>query len=420
MTLTAPTGLSTSQKDRLQRFDPTMDATNAIPATIASKTDVSTVISDLASTSAGKGASCIGIEDSGGLITATTVEGALAELAAGGGAPAAHAASHTDGTDDIQSATNAQKGLATAAQITALEANTTKTAMLTRETAGAGGKIELLEATANGVHKVVLQAPAAVTADRTITVPDADVVLANIATNTAAIAAATTDTGGGAGNVGKLVELDGDGKLDGRDIGADGTKLDGIEELADVTDLTNVTTALGVTATAAVVTSTGGADDGKLAKLDPTGRWDISLMPEAVIKEATVALSTANILALHTTPIELVPAPAAGLYNEFLGSTVRASFGTTALSDAAAQGNLRIKTGTSTQSLAVTEADGVVDVAVGTEVRHVRPAAPGATQDFEAQQENIVIDNDGGAFTDPGGADTTMSITTRYRILSLV
>ena len=35
--------------------------------------------------------------------------------------PAAHAASHTDGTDDIQSATNAQKGLATAPQITALE-----------------------------------------------------------------------------------------------------------------------------------------------------------------------------------------------------------------------------------------------------------------------------------------------------------
>jgi len=35
-----------------------------------------------------------------------------------------HASKHTNGTDDIQSATNAQKGLATAAQITAIEANT--------------------------------------------------------------------------------------------------------------------------------------------------------------------------------------------------------------------------------------------------------------------------------------------------------
>ena len=37
--------------------------------------------------------------------------------------PNAHAAEHTDGTDDIQSATNGQKGLATAAHITDIESN---------------------------------------------------------------------------------------------------------------------------------------------------------------------------------------------------------------------------------------------------------------------------------------------------------
>lgn len=36
----------------------------------------------------------------------------------------AHASDHTDGTDDIQSATNAQKGLTTASHIQAIEANT--------------------------------------------------------------------------------------------------------------------------------------------------------------------------------------------------------------------------------------------------------------------------------------------------------
>ena len=41
------------------------------------------VVADLASTANAKGASLIGIEDSAGNITATTVEGALAELAAG-------------------------------------------------------------------------------------------------------------------------------------------------------------------------------------------------------------------------------------------------------------------------------------------------------------------------------------------------
>lgn len=56
----------------------------------------------------------------------------------------------------------------------------------------------------------------------------------------AEIDAAVTDTGAGAGNANKLLELDGDGKLDGRDVGADGAKLDGIEAGADVTDATNV------------------------------------------------------------------------------------------------------------------------------------------------------------------------------------
>jgi len=41
--------------------------------------DVNTLIANLASTANGKGASTIGIEDAGALITATTVEGALAE-----------------------------------------------------------------------------------------------------------------------------------------------------------------------------------------------------------------------------------------------------------------------------------------------------------------------------------------------------
>ena len=43
---------------------------------------------------------------------------------AAGPLPGLHAITHTDGTDDIQAATNAQHGLATAAQITDLEANT--------------------------------------------------------------------------------------------------------------------------------------------------------------------------------------------------------------------------------------------------------------------------------------------------------
>jgi len=61
-----------------------------------------------------------------GTIVATNVQLAIEELdndsrMSDSRDPNAHTASHTDGTDDLQSATNAQKGVATAAQITALE-----------------------------------------------------------------------------------------------------------------------------------------------------------------------------------------------------------------------------------------------------------------------------------------------------------
>lgn len=88
-------------------------------------------------------------------------------------------------------------------------------------------------------------------------------------------AAAVTDTGTGAGNAGKLLKLDAGGLADGRDLATDGTKLDGVEALADVTDLANVSTALGTTAAAAVTdTGAGAGNAGKILKLDAGGLAD--------------------------------------------------------------------------------------------------------------------------------------------------
>lgn len=62
--------------------------------------------------------------------------------------------------------------------------------------------------------------------------------------DSAALAAATTDTGGGAGNAGKLVKLDAGGKLDDRDVGADGATLDGLAAGAAQAVLKNGTVAM--------------------------------------------------------------------------------------------------------------------------------------------------------------------------------
>ena len=81
------------------------------------------------------------------------------------GAPAVHASSHTDGTDDIQNATAAQKGLATAAQITKLdgiEALADVTSTHTCDTPGGPGTdtTAIHDDTAGEIHAVTDVAPA--------------------------------------------------------------------------------------------------------------------------------------------------------------------------------------------------------------------------------------------------------------------
>ena len=62
------------------------------------------------------------------------------------------------------------------------------------------------------------------------------------------------------------------------------------------------------------------------------------LMPDAnleingigVIKKADVLIATAAVLTLNTTPVEVIPAPAAGTYHEFLGAYVFLDYAGTA------------------------------------------------------------------------------------------
>lgn len=68
--------------------------------------------------------------------------------------------------------------------------------LLTPASAAASAKLELAEDTDNGVNKATIQPVASLTADRTVTLPDADVDLADVNSNAAEFAAiASTDLG---------------------------------------------------------------------------------------------------------------------------------------------------------------------------------------------------------------------------------
>jgi len=116
----------------------------------------------------------------------------------------AHAVSHTDGTDDVRDATNALKGLATAAQIT---------------------KLEGIESSADVTDEANVTASFPISDATTLVKDPAD------ATKLVRIDAGNITTA----NTRVLTMADVD-----VDLGANQTKLDGVEAGADVTDATNV------------------------------------------------------------------------------------------------------------------------------------------------------------------------------------
>lgn len=127
------------------------------------------------------------------------------------------------------------------------------------------------------------------------------------------------------------------------------------------------------------------------------------------------AISNAQLQALAGTPVAVVPAPAAGKYIQVLFWRCRMIFGTAALDDAAADGNL-ILLYSGGATIDAMEADGLVDSAATTQGLSwnltellVAESAVDATA--------VEISNDGAEFTVVGGGDGTMEVEVFFRTL---
>jgi len=117
--------------------------------------------------------------------------------------------------------------------------------------ASAASYLDLFEDTDNGTNRVRIQAPAAVTSDRAITVPDADVTLADIATN--------------------KTHVDGDGS-DHADVA---TNTSAVSTLMNAgSGYAHVADAAAATATA--ITDANGTADGTMAAIGDTSTGDRS------------------------------------------------------------------------------------------------------------------------------------------------
>ena len=313
---------------------------------------------------------------------------------------------------------------------------------LDAETAGAGGKLELFEATANGTNKVTMQSPAALAADRTITVPDTDVDLGDIEGLTD-----QANEHGAKDNCRTMSQVNVNVASPGATIEAvalsagDRVLLTGQSAPAEngiwvwngaatpMTRPSDFPTGTGTVFPNCRTMISEGNFAGTAWRLSTTGTIDVDTTALTFLQFAaphvdpfqtlstTVSVSTSEILNLHSTPKTLVAAPGVGLYVEFVGARIRAASTTVALDDAAAQGNLAI--GTPTYGWAVVEADSLVDVAAGSSVSKYASPDGSGTQDRTLSNEALQLENNGGAFTDPGSADTTLDLEVLYRIRSL-
>ena len=139
--------------------------------------------------------------------------------------PLNHASDHTDSTDDIQSATNAQKGVATSAHISAIEANTAKVTNATHTGEVTGSGALTITNKAVTLAKMNDMATASLLGRNTAATGVPEVLSKTTALSLLNVVDGATkypDTG-------EQAFLD-----------ADHTKLNGIESTADVTDAINV------------------------------------------------------------------------------------------------------------------------------------------------------------------------------------
>lgn len=127
----------------------------------------------------------------------------------------------------------------------------------------------------------------------------------------------------------------------------------------------------------------------------------------------TVELSDTNIKALAGTQIELVPAPGADKYLEFIGATLILDR-TTTRDDAAADGNMIIRY-TNGSGVVVSEdieGDAFID-AVADEITCAIPKKDAIVAASACINKALVLDNDGAEYT---GGSGTMTVKITYLI----
>jgi len=136
---------------------------------------------------------------------------------------------------------------------------------------------------------------------------------------------------------------------------------------------------------------------------------------ESMIRTATVAVSSGEIKALNAAPKELIAAPGAGKYIDFLGAVIALDYGTVTYDDAGADGNLQIRYDAATVVSLTVEGNGLIDATEDA----ATTAKPLATDVTMLANKKIELFNDAAEYTGGAGGDGVLKVIINYRILDL-
>lgn len=140
---------------------------------------------------------------------------------------------------------------------------------------------------------------------------------------------------------------------------------------------------------------------------------------EAIMSYATTSLTSVQVKALATTPIELVAAPGAGKMIKFMGAVFKLVYGGSNVF-AEAGDNLGIKytDASGVQVSQTIESTGFIDQSADT-YTNGEPAIDAIVAATGAENQALVLDNLGSNFTGNAANDNTLEVSVAYRIVEI-
>lgn len=136
-----------------------------------------------------------------------------------------------------------------------------------------------------------------------------------------------------------------------------------------------------------------------------------------IIQATTVTITNAQIKALRATPINLVGAPGAGYFNQFLGAVIKLNAGTNALTESG--DNLVIQYDGGQDASAAIETTGFLDQTADM-IAVIPPATIALVAAADVENDALELFNTGdGEIAGNAANDATLTIHIAYRIIAL-